>query len=238
MQVFQSFHYPQTFFKDRKDAGRKLAEKLITYCRDRTLLCPYSIVLALPRGGVIVGYEIAQKLNVPLDVIIVRKIGAPEQPELGVGAISENNTLVLNENKISTLGYSKNQIDEVIEKEKKEMKRRIELYRSNRPLPDLKDKTVILVDDGLATGVTALAAITALSKLKPKQLIIALPVCSNTASRSFNLKVDDFICLHSLFDFQAIGLYYENFEQTTDEEVINLLKKSRDRSRPVPTKNH
>lgn len=207
------------FFKDRKEAGVKLAEKLQQY-RDGN-----SIILALPRGGVVVGYEISKILNIPLNIVVVRKIGAPRQPEFGIGAISENGILILDEPLIGTLGYSREEINKIIKKERNELKRRIELYRKNKPLPELRNKTVILVDDGIATGVTAKAAIDAVRKSEPENLILAVPVCAYDTLQSFEKQADKIICLHTPLQLGSISSFYENFNQTTDEEVVALLKK-------------
>jgi len=207
-------------FEDRRDAGQQLAEQLIKY-KD------HPIVLALPRGGVTVGFEIAKMLHEPLDVIVARKLGAPHNPELGIGAIAEDDNIVLDEPTVAVLGITEEQIQSIKESELEEMKRRIDLYRNGKPLPKLTNRTVILVDDGLATGVTALAAIEAIKKQKPKQLIFAVPVCAYETAETIRTKVDDFVCIQCPYDLQAIGLYYRNFQQVTDEEVIELLKQSK-----------
>lgn len=203
-------------YKDRHDAGRQLAEKLLKYKDENP------IILAIPRGGVVVGYEIAKVLNAPLDVIIARKIGAPFQPELGIGAIAPNGIRILNGELIRSLGISESQIKEIIEKETLEMNRRAELYRGKQPPLDLFEKTVIVVDDGIATGISDKAVILSLPQLDPKKIVLAVPVCPPDAANKFR-EVDEFICPFKPPDFYAVGAHYENFDQVNDEEVINLL---------------
>lgn len=207
-------------YKDRYDAGQQLAEKLLKYKEENP------IILALPRGGVVLGYEIAKKLNAPLDIIVARKIGAPLQPELGVGAIAPKGVRILNNELIRTLGISELQIEQIIEKETIEMNRRIELYRGELPQLDLDGKTVIIVDDGIATGISDKAAILSVKHFFPKKIILAVPICPPYAAEKFRQYVDEFLCLIQPSDFYAVGAYYENFEQTSDEEVIDLLKKA------------
>lgn len=206
-------------FENRSSAGKKLAEKLKKYQNKNV------IVLALPRGGVPVGYEIAKLLASPFDIIVSRKIGAPQNPELGIGAISENNVSLINKRIVSLLNISQNQIENTIKKEKKELARRIRLYRNKRNLPDLSGKTVILVDDGLATGVTAQAAIRSIKKLKPEKIIFAAPVCAHESVKQLKLDVNDIVCLYTPSVLQAIGIYYKNFQQVTDQEVVRLINK-------------
>ena len=212
--------YPEVF-KDRYDAGRKLARELRRY-KDKN-----TVVLSLPRGGVPVGFEIAQDLKVPMDVIISRKIGAPSNPEFGIGAIAEKETLILDEPTVELLGIRKTAISAIVEKEREELERRVKKYRLGTSLPSLKGKDVILVDDGLATGVTALAAIKAIAKLNPNYVLFAIPVCAYDTTVMLRSSVDNLFCFSSPHDFKAVGLYYQNFDQTTDEEVVKLLKKSK-----------
>ena len=208
-------------FKDRFDAGDKLASKLLEYKEDKI------IILALPRGGVPLGYKIAKKLNAPLSIVVSRKIGAPGQEEFGIGAISEKNSLYLNYATIRSLDLDERSISKIINKENKELKRRIKLYRKDRAIPDLKNKKVILVDDGLATGVTAKAAIKALKKMGVNEIIFAVPVCARQSAKEVEPLIDKMVCLLKPDDLRAIGFYYDNFEQTTDEEVLHLLKKAK-----------
>lgn len=208
-------------FTNRQEAGRKLAGKLIEY-KDQN---PF--VLAIPRGGVVVAYEVSLKLHAPLDVIVVRKVGHPQNLEFGIGAIAEENVFVLDRDTIHALNIPRDKIDTVIEKENKELERRVLLYRKGRPLLSLKGKTAIVVDDGIATGVSAQAAIEAVYKLKPKHLVFACPACSKETVDKMRKKVDDFICLEASFDFGAVGSFYQNFPQISDEEVIEILEKAR-----------
>jgi putative phosphoribosyl transferase len=208
-------------FNDRSEGGAQLAVRLKEY-KDRQGV----IVLALPRGGVATGYEIARSLQVPLDIVIVRKIGFPGQPELGIGAVSETGTVVLNESIISTYGVSKDYIEREISRQKEEISRRVKLYRKGKRLPSLEGKTVILVDDGVATGATMKVAITTLRKEKLKKLIVALPVAPPGVADEIERMVDKFICIETPFDFMAVGSYYHDFTQVSDEEVIDLLERS------------
>lgn len=205
-------------FSDRKDAGVQLTSRLKEY-KDRAGV----LVLALPRGGVVTGHEIARFLNVPLDIVIVRKIGFPGQPELAIGAVSETGTVVLNESIISTYGVPKDYIEREISRQKEEISRRIKLYRKGKKLPSLEGKSIILVDDGVATGASIKAAITTLREEKLRKLIVALPVAPPGVADELEQMVDTFICIETPFDFMAVGAYYRDFTQVTDEEVIELL---------------
>lgn len=206
-------------FENRQKAGKRLAKKLSQF-QDENLL-----VLALPRGGVPIGVEIARALNASLDVIVARKLGAPHNPEFGIGAIAEGNTQVLDKRSIRQIQISKKGLEELIKKEKEELKRRVNLYRKNRSPPLMKDKTVIIADDGLATGVTAKAAINSVKKRKPKQIIFAAPVCAYDTARELKGLADDVICITRPHDFESVGRWYKEFEQINDEEVVNFLKK-------------
>jgi putative phosphoribosyl transferase len=205
-------------FSDRRDAGVQLTSRLKGYKDQLGVL-----VLALPRGGVATGYEIARYLNVPLDIVIVRKIGFPGQPELAIGAVSETGTVVLNESIISAYGVPKDYIDREISRQKEEISRRVKLYRKGKRLPSLEGKTIILVDDGVATGATIKAAITTLREEKLKKLIVALPVAPPGIADELKQVVDSFICIETPIDFMAVGAYYHDFTQVSDEEVIELL---------------
>ena len=207
-------------YRDRDDAGIALAEALKKYQDEKP------IIMALPRGGVALGYEVAKALKAPLDVVVPRKIGAPQNPEYGIGAIAPNGVVILNEEAIMALSIPKQAVEQIIEKETIEMNRRINLYRKNLPDLDLHNKTVIIVDDGIATGVSTLAAVLSVKFLKPKHIVLAVPVCPSDAGNKFEEHVDEFICLNAMTDFYAVGLYYQNFDQTTDEEVIELLQKA------------
>ncbi|MGE5042023.1 MAG: phosphoribosyltransferase [Candidatus Levyibacteriota bacterium] len=206
-------------FEDRKDAGVKLAQAL---CMQK---CKEPIVLALPRGGLPVGYEVAKVLHCPLEVFISRKIGSPENPEYGIGAVSEHDVF-LDNTSIQELQIKPNQLDKLIEKERLEVKRRIQTYRGNRALPALQGKDVIIVDDGLATGVTARAAILSIKKLKPRKLFFAAPVCSYDIALTLEQMADSVVCLLKPRYFQAVGKWYRNFNQVTDAEVLEYLRKA------------
>ena len=208
-------------FLDRHDAGRQLAQPLLRY-RDQN-----PIVLALPRGGVVVGYEVARALDCPLDVIVARKLGAPDQPELGIGAIAPGGVRVLDDYIIGALGISSEEIEQIATREGAEIERRLHRFRGDRPPPDLHDHTAIVVDDGLATGVTARAAIESVRGERPRRLVLAAPVCAAETARSFAALVDDMVCLHAPRDFRAVGLWYSDFDQTSDEEVVALLERAR-----------
>ena len=206
-------------FNDRVDAGRKLAESLLAYRN-----CSQVVILALPRGGVPVAFEIAKKLCVPMTVFLVRKLGVPGHEEVAMGAIAEGDVRILDEALISRLSITEQQIQSIFEKENKELKRRLHDYREDKDLPDLKEKTVILVDDGIATGSTFKAAIMSLKQLHPKKIILAVPVASRESLWELSLLVDESVCLMTPEPFYGVGRWYQHFDQTTDDEVINLLQ--------------
>lgn len=208
-------------FLNRSDAGIRLAEKLDQY-RGRADV----LVLALPRGGVATGYEIAHALDLKLDVLIVRKIGFPGQRELAIGAVSETGSVVLNQSIVSGGGVSKEFIQAEIEQQKQEIARRIELYRAGKPLSGLEGKTVILVDDGVATGATMKAAIETLKQEKLAKLVVALPVGPPETVDELRSMVDEFICMETPLYFMAVGPHYQDFTQVSDQEVVELLKRS------------
>jgi putative phosphoribosyl transferase len=212
---------PAKIFKDRKDAGAELAYRLKDY-KDRKDV----IVLALPRGGVVTGYEMASYLNCPLDVIIVRKLGFPGQPELAIGAVSETGTVILNESIIS-FGVTEDYIQDEISRQKKVIEKRVGLYRKGQKIPDLKGKIIILIDDGAATGATAKAAISTLKLEGIEKLIVALPVAPPDTADELRRMADEFICLETPYDFMAVGSYYQDFAQVTDEEVVDILERAR-----------
>ncbi len=205
-------------FEDRQDAGKKLAEKI------GLLPLKNPIVFGLPRGGVVVAKEVAKKLNSSLDVVISRKIGAPRQPELAIGAVAEGEVLVLDNTIIKRLGVSKSELKFMVEKEKEEVKKRIQLFREGKLLKNLRGKTVLIVDDGLATGMTALAAIKTVKKLHPFKIIFATPICALSPVEEVAREVERVICLEKSDTFMAIGQWYEDFNQVSDEEVLSLLK--------------
>jgi putative phosphoribosyl transferase len=185
------------------------------------------IVLALPRGGVVVGYEIARALGAPLDVVVARKIGTPGQPELALGAIGSGGTYVLNEDVLAWLDIPEDEVEQIASQEAAEMKRRMRLFRGDRPEPMLKGKTVILVDDGIATGMTAHAAIEYVGQQEPGHLVLAVPVCAAGTAEVLRSEVDDLVSLKTPLELLAIGYWYEDFEQVSDEEVVELLERSR-----------
>jgi len=208
-------------FEDRRDAGQKLAAKL---SRFRGRRC---VVFGLPRGGVPVGYEISRSLGAPLDVFVSRKLGAPGQPEFGIGAVAAGGVRVLNTDVIRRLGIPDEYVERITAQEVAEVNRRLSFFRGGRPEMAVGGRTAILVDDGLATGVTAHAAVEALKLRKPGRLILAAPVCAAQTAELFASKVDELLCLASPSDLGAIGLWYKNFDQTTDEEVVQLLENAR-----------
>lgn len=208
-------------FPDRRYAGKKLAEKLKKYA-DR----PDVLVLALPRGGVPVAYEMARTLNAPLDVFLVRKLGVPTDEELAMGAIASGGVRVLNEEVTRRFHFPQSVIDEVASREQKELDRREYLYRSGRPPPDVQGRTVILTDDGLATGATMRAAATALRQLGPRKVIVAVPVGASETCEEFRNEVDEVVCAATPEPFMAVGAWYSEFSQTSDDEVRELLKQA------------
>lgn len=204
-------------FWDRRDAGRRLAEGLaVGRWQD-------PVVLALPRGGVPVAFEVARRLAAPLDVLVARKIGAPRQPEFGIGAIAEGGVRVLHQHVIGALGLRKAEVEALIGAEQVELDRRVKHYRGDRPLPDLADRDVILVDDGLATGVTACAGILAIRARAPRRLVVAAPVCAPDTADALTADGVEVVCLHQPQDFRSVGHWYRTFDQTPDEEVLELL---------------
>ena len=190
----------------------------------------HPIVFALPRGGVVVGYEVASALHAPLDVIVARKIGAPGYEELGIGAIAPGGARVLDEQAMHWLGISEVQLQRQIAKETEEMNRRLRLYRGGRPIPDVTNRTAILVNDGLATGVTARAAIQYLRAHNPARLVLAIPVCASETAARLETEVDDLVCVSMPPHFRAVGIWYRCFDQTTDQEVLDLLARAADQA--------
>lgn len=206
-------------FHDRREAGRVLADLLGRY-RDRADL----VVMALPRGGVPVAYEIARALGAPLDVFVVRKLGLPGREELAMGAIAGGGVIVLNEDLVEALNISPKTIGRVAGREGRELLRRERLYREGRPPPDLTGKTVLLVDDGLATGASMRAAVEALRAHRPAGIVVAVPTAPEEACRELDALADEMICAATPSPFLAVGMSYEDFAQTTDEEVRDLLR--------------
>ena len=205
-------------FHDRADAGRQLAEQLREYANSNEV-----VVLGLPRGGVPVAYEVASRLNVPLDIFLVRKLGVPGHTELAMGAIAPGGVQVLNRDLIDELAIPPASVGAVAASERQELERRDRIFRGGRPLPKLKGKTVIVIDDGLATGATMEAAVTALRHMEPTQIVVAVPVGARETCERLARVADRMICLATPAPFDAVGQWYEDFSQTTDEEVKHLL---------------
>lgn len=208
----------RSLFRDRRDAGKKLARTLAEISLDNP------VILALPRGGVTVADEVAQILEVPIDVVIARKIGAPGQPEFGIGAICEDEIPSFNPTIAHSFLPDSLEVQHIIKHEKSELKRRVELYRQGKPLPNMEGKSIVVIDDGYATGVTAIAAGKFLRTLGPKKLILAVPVGPEDIHRA-NDVYDEVICLHVLPNLSSIGLWYDEFGQVEDEEVLDILSK-------------
>lgn len=204
-------------FEDRRDAGRQLADHL-----DRLQLTD-PVIFALPRGGVPVAYEVAVALDAPLDVLVARKIGAPFQPELGVGAIAEDGITVLDEGGLRALGLTVDDLAETVARERAELTRRVEHYRDDRPAHNVTDRTAVVIDDGLATGVTARAALRSLRQRHPRRLLLAVPVGPPNAAEIVGDDADEVVCVHAPQRLAAVGQWYRDFAQTSDEAVVDLL---------------
>ncbi len=211
------------YFSDRKDAGKQLASALADFGFKE------GMVLAIPRGGVVVGYEIASALNFKLDVIVPRKIGAPGNPELATGAVTEDGTMILDDSLIMYLGVSNDYIYQESERQKQEIRRRQNFYRQGVSEPEIKEKNVIVVDDGIATGYTMKAALASVRNRGAATLTVAIPVGPPSTIKEIEGQADNIVCLYTPEYFQAIGQFYSDFSQTTDEEVIELIKKLKDR---------
>jgi predicted phosphoribosyltransferase len=212
-------------FRDRKQGGRVLAVHLNHYANR-----PNVIVLALPRGGVPVGYEIATALDVPMDVFLVRKLGVPNQEELAMGAIASGGVRVLNEDVVQALHLSPELIDTVATEEQHELERRERAYRDDRPQPEVRGRIVILADDGLATGSSMRAAIKALRLLEPARIIVAVPVGARQTCEELRREADEVVCARMPEPFYAVGAWYADFAQTTDAEVYQLLQRAAERN--------
>lgn len=207
-------------FRDRTDAGRKLAEKLLEY-RGRDV-----IVLAVPRGGVVVGYEVAKALGAELDLVVARKMGAPYNPELAIGAVAYDGTVVLNYDVIRSLGVPDEYIEEEKKRQVKEMERRLRVYRGDKPPPRVAGRTAIIVDDGIATGATMLACVRAVKNQGASEVVVAVPVGPPEAVRKLSEEADKVVCLSQPALFFAIGQFYYDFRQVSDAEVLDLLSRA------------
>jgi putative phosphoribosyl transferase len=208
-------------FKDRRDAGRKLAQKLAAYAGQSNVL-----ILALPRGGVPVAYEVALAINAPLDIFLVRKLGLPGREELAIGAIASGGIRVLNKDIIRMLSIPEEVINFVVKRELQELQRREKLYRGDRPFPEVRDRTVVLIDDGLATGASMRAAITGLRAQGPARIVVAVPAAAPDVCHAFQSEVDEIVCAVTPEPFYGVGRWYEDFSQVTDEEVRILLEEA------------
>jgi predicted phosphoribosyltransferase len=208
-------------FSNRREAGRLLAAKLAAYAKR-----PDVLVLALPRGGVPVAYEVARALDAPLDVFLVRKLGVPRHEEFALGAIATGGVRVINQDVVRGLDIPPGTIDAIAAKEQQELERRERVYRGDRPAPDLRGRIVILVDDGLATGATMHAAVKALRQQGAGRVIVAVPIAPPETCEQLREEVDDIVCAVTPEPFHAVGLWYEDFSQTTDDEVRDLLARS------------
>lgn len=211
----------ETCYYDRTQAGRILASMLTRYANRRDVL-----ILALPRGGVPVAYEVAKALHAPLDIFLVRKLGVPGHEELAMGAIATGGVRVINQDVVRTLYISPQVLDDVAFYEQQELERRERIYRDNRPVPVMRDQTVLLIDDGLATGATMRAAVQALRVQAPAKIVIAVPVAAYSTYRQFRTEVDEIICAQTPEIFYGVGWWYEDFSQTSDQQVRELLSRS------------
>lgn len=205
-------------FADRREAGLLLTEQL-TGLRGADPL-----VLALPRGGVPVASEIARSLDTPLEILAVRKLGSPANPEYGVGAIAEDGTRVIDPEATAVLGLRNGELEQIVTRERAELQRRVQAYRGDRLPPDLRDRTVIVVDDGAATGLTDVAALRAVRRQQPRWVVLALPVCSTEALELLRGEADQVVCLRAPRHFHGVGYWYRDFSQVSDEEVLDALR--------------
>jgi predicted phosphoribosyltransferase len=213
-------------FENRRHAGRELAARLSPLAHERP------IVLALPRGGVPVGLEVARALDAPLDILTVRKLGAPRNPELGVGAVAEDGTAVLNVAMVSVVGMTRPQLDRIVERETHELRRRVKRFRDGRKPLDVSCRTVIVVDDGLATGLTGLAAVRAVRGRDAGRIVVAVPVASSEAISMLGEEADEVVCLTIPNELFSVGQWYDDFSPVSDEQVLALLAEAGKRVPP------
>ncbi len=213
-------------FADRPAAGRALADRL------EPLELDAPVVVALPRGGVPVAHEVALRLGAPLDIALVRKLGAPGQPELGIGALAEDGTVILDQDTIGAIGVGRTQIERILDREATELDRRRQAYRGDRPPIPVDGRAVVLIDDGIATGVTAIAAVRMLQARGATRVLVAVPVCPATAVARLRDRLGELICLHCPRRFGGVGAWYRDFSQTSDQEVVELLDRVEHQSRP------
>jgi predicted phosphoribosyltransferase len=213
-------------FKNRRDAGRKLSARLSADV-DGPI-----VVIGLPRGGVVVGFEVARALNAPLEVVVALKIPAPAQPELAIGAVAEGGIGLIDDDAVRQIGLSPAEVEDATAGARKDMNRRLQEYRGNDALPDLRGKTAILVDDGLATGLTSCAAVRAVRGTNPDAIVLAVPVCAQKSSERLLEEFDRVVCLERPPRLIAVSIWYRQFDQTTDAEVIELLEEARNAVSP------
>lgn len=204
-------------FRDRHDAGRRLAAELLAYGEEDP------VVVGLPRGGVPVAEEVAAALGAPLEVLAVRKLGAPHNPEYGIGAIAEGGTRVFDSEALAVLGINGGVLDSIVARESEELRRRVAVYRGERPLIDLRGRTAIVVDDGVATGVTDTAALRAVRRLRPRRLVLAVPVCAPDSAARLREEADEVVCLSEPPLLYGVGQWYRDFSQVSDGEVVAAL---------------
>jgi putative phosphoribosyl transferase len=219
----------EPIFRDRREAGRELAQRLQKYAGRHDLL-----VLGIPRGGVVVATEVASALTAPLDIFVSRKLGVPGQEELAFGAVASGGTLILDEEIVNAVGISESEIERIAARETQELERREQVFRAGWPPLDVEKKIVVLVDDGIATGASIRVAIAALRHRRPAEIVVAAPVVALSTYERLRREADDVICVHAPKSFYAIGEFYDDFSQVTDEEVIELLRQASSKDHKDP----